>query len=143
MVHFHKSSNLFQFCRIKVCNHARIRIRNVNFKRLYGTNVSVFVICFFKPAWNTASGQIKEWGPPTFPLQNKDEQEVMHIKWTMSTFSPISLWSSNGMRMCVSQCVCVYGMNLTYIIHYAGISTYHLILCYASAIHKHTHPQTI
>ena len=39
----------------------------------------------------------------------------MHIKWAMSTFSPIGLQFSNGMRMCVSQCVCVYRMNLTYI----------------------------
>ena len=26
---------------------------------------------------------------------------------TMSTFSPVGLQSSNGMRMCVSQCMCV------------------------------------
>ena len=26
---------------------------------------------------------------------------------TMSTFSPVDLQSSNGMRMCVSQCMCL------------------------------------
>ena len=43
------------------------------------------------------------------------------------------------MRVCV--CVCVDGMNLS--MHYVGISMYQFILYYASAIHKHMHPQTI
>ena len=52
--------------------------------------------------------------------------------WALSTFSPIGLRSSNGMRMCDCECVCVYGMNLKYAWH-------QFIPYYAGAIHKHTH----
>ena len=51
----------------------------------------------------------------------------------VSTFSPISSLSSNGMRMCV----CVDGMNLS--THCAGISTYQFIPYCANAIHSHMH----
>ena len=57
----------------------------------------------------------------------------------MSTFSPISLWSSK----CVWECVCVlYGVNLCWHIH---ISVYS-ILCQCSVYtqaHAHTHPCTV
>ena len=64
----------------------------------------------------------------------------------MSTFRPVGSWSSNGMRERESVCVCVYlcvWTEWTWSMHYIGISTYQLILYYASAVHKHTHPSTI
>ena len=52
----------------------------------------------------------------------------------MSTFSPVGLRSSNGMRMCVG--VCVYGMNLKYALPWHINISVHSILCQC---HKHTH----
>ena len=52
----------------------------------------------------------------------------------MSTFSPVGLWPSDGMRMRV----CVW-TEWTWSMHYVGMSTDQFILYYASAIHKHTH----
>ena len=70
----------------------------------------------------------------------------------MSTFSPVSSWSSNGMSVCECKCVCVcvcewvsesvcacVCMDWTWSMHYAGISTYQFIPYYVSAIHRHTH----
>ena len=63
------------------------------------------------------------------------------VGWgAMSTFSPVGSWSANGMRMCV--CMCVW-TEWTWSMHYVGISTYQFIPYYASAVHKHTHPETI
>ena len=66
------------------------------------------------------------------------------ILLAMSTFSPVGLLSSNDMRMCACVCVCVCGWNeLEVCIMLAYPHNYQFVLCYASAIHKHTHPQTI
>ena len=56
----------------------------------------------------------------------------------MTTFSPVGLRSSNGMRMCVR--VCVDGMNLTYALHWLIHISVHSVLCqcYTQA-HAHTH----
>ena len=63
----------------------------------------------------------------------------------MSTFSPVSLQSSNGMGMCVCVCSCVCACMhacehvcvcvcvcaiVCVCIHYAGISTYQFSPCY-------------
>ena len=56
---------------------------------------------------------------------------------TVSTFSPVGLLSSNGISVCV--CAWHVCMEWTWSVHYNGIFTYQFILCYAIAIHKHTH----
>ena len=61
----------------------------------------------------------------------------------VSTFSPISLWSRNGMCVCVCVCVCV--MNLKYALNW------HINIIFISSFrtvpvpqaHAHMHPQTI
>ena len=77
----------------------------------------------------------------------------------MSTFSPVSLRSSNGMRMCVSHCVCVC-VRVRAWVHVCDSVTVCLCVCgrnelnvYTmlaypqissfSAIHKHTHTRIL
>ena len=59
------------------------------------------------------------------------------VSLAISTFSP----SVHSPQM-VWECVCVY-VEWTWSTHYVGISTYQFVPYYASAMHKHTHPQTI
>ena len=60
---------------------------------------------------------------------------------------PLLAPSVHGPQMvweCVCVCVCVYvWTEWTWSTQYIGISTYQFIPYYASAIHAHTHPQTI
>ena len=77
--------------------------------------------------------------------RSKRSMHPVHSKrfLAMSTFSPANSRSSNGMIMCVCVCAraraCVDGMTTQYV----GISSHQFIPYCASAIHKHTHPQTI
>ena len=63
----------------------------------------------------------------------------------MSSFSPISLQSSSGMRMCVRICACVW-VEWTWMMHYVGILVYQFIPYYASVYtqaHTQSPPHTI
>ena len=61
------------------------------------------------------------------------------VLFAMSTSSPVSSWSSNGMRVCV--CVCVDGMNLKYAARWHIHISVHSVLCqYYTQAHVHTHP---
>ena len=73
---------------------------------------------------------------PSFPQLNKVNALTPVKLPAMSTFSPIGLWSSNGMSVCVCVCVCVDKMNMKYALHqHIHISAVHSVL-YVSATHK-------
>ena len=56
----------------------------------------------------------------------------------MSTFSPLSSWSSSGMKVCV--CVCADGMNLKYALRWHIHISIHSVLCQCNTqAHAHTH----
>ena len=59
----------------------------------------------------------------------------------MSTFNPVGLWPSDGMRMrvCVCVCVCVDGMNLKYALRWhVHISVYSVLCQGYTQAHTHT-----
>ena len=60
-------------------------------------------------------------------------------KTAMSTFSPVGLWSSNGMRMCACVCVCVDGINLKYTQRSHIHISVHSVLCQYTVLDTSTH----
>ena len=110
-----------------VCHCVRVCMRVCNMQTF--VHRSVFFYVFMCIVWSLP---LSSW---TMVFQRELPQTPTHTLMctlVVSTFSPVGLLSSDGLRMCV--CVCVDGMNLKYVLRW-HISTYQFI----PSTSTHTH----
>ena len=118
-----------QYCDFGVCICTAIQNfeRNVTFvywRLLNCTCTLIYAMLALYHRWASFSEDVKLWW-----------SLCTSVFTAMSTFSPVSSWSLNGMRVCVCvrererEWVCEDGMNLKYALHWHIHISVHSVLC--------------